>query len=125
MGFLYALVDRARLIRREDTGQKVDGRRVYETTETPWFRARLTLTQSGEQKQSGRTRVMRGPELLYALTDDAGNSVSLHADDRVEVMSDDLGRGVWGVNGEPELMRRRTGLVGGLAILQRVEEHGP
>ena len=120
-----ALPDRARLIRIEDVGQKVDGRKVYDTVVMGWFRARLTVLQSSETKTAGRTRVSRGPELLYELGDENGQMVNLHADDRVEVTSPDLGRGVWQVNGEPEIMRRRVGLVGGLAILQRVEEPGP
>ena len=124
MGFLHALVDRARIVRRAESSQKVDGRKVYSTTTTPWFRARLTVLGNTEAKSAGRTRVSRGPELLYALTDEQGNAVNLHADDRVEVESADLQAGVWGVNGEPELMRRQSGLVGGLATLQRVEEPG-
>ena len=125
MGFRHALVDRARIIERRSLEAKIDGRKVYETTATAWFRARLTALQAPETTAGGRTRVPRTPELLYELRDEAGQVVALHADDRVEVDSGDLGHSIWGVNGEPEIMRRRSGVVGGLATLQRVEEHGP
>lgn len=124
MGLSRALVDRARIYGKSSTGQKVDGRVVMRDTQGAWFRVRLTLPQTDESTAAGRTRVSRRPELLYALRDAAGGPVTLHADQTLEVDSADTGRSFWEVDGEPELMRRRKGLVGGLAYLSRVEEPG-
>lgn len=124
MGLARALVDRARIYDKVDTGQKVDGRRILRDTRSAWFRVRLTLPASAEEQASGRTRVSRRPELLFELRDSAGSTVELHGDVTLEVDSDDSGRSFWQVDGEPELMRRRKGLVGGLAYLRRVEEPG-
>lgn len=124
MALSRALVDRARIYAKQSTGQKVDGRLVLRNTRSAWFRVRLTLPQTGETKTAGRTRVSQRPELLYELRDAAGATVELHGDVALEVESEDFGRSYWEVDGEPEIMRRRKGLVGGLAFLSRIEEPG-
>lgn len=127
MALARALVDRARVLRREPSPVKVEGTTQFVDTSSAWFRARLIVASiDGESggNQPGRTRVPRTPQLLYGLRDDAGERIELHADDRVEVSSNELGSGLWNVNGEPQPLRKRVAMLGGLANLARVDEPG-
>lgn len=122
-----ALVDRARVVQREATAVKVEGTTHFVDTTGAWFKARLIMAQiDGEAggNQPGRTRVPRTPQLLYGLRDETGGDALLHADDRVEVSSAELGDSVWYVNGEPQPLRKRVAMLGWYCDLQAVEERG-
>jgi hypothetical protein len=124
MGLVYALVDRARILENRYTGEKVNGTKIYGEVEGPWFKVRITERFSSQTLRDGRTRVRRPPELLYALVDEDGGAVELRADMKVQVDSPDFPMETFQVDGKPEIMRRRRGLVGGLAMLKSVQEPG-
>jgi hypothetical protein len=127
VGLRRALVDRARVVRRVPTGPPVEGTTPFGDAASAWFLARLiqaSIDGEANGNQPGRTRVPRTPQLLYGLVDESGAPIVVHADDRVEVDSAELGSAVWQVNGEPQPLRKRKVMLGGLADLVRVEEPG-
>lgn len=124
MGLAKALVDSGRRVRKTSAGYRVEGRTVYEDDIGTWFQVRLTIRRGTESLADGRQRVAKPSELLFGLLDTGGAEVVLHADDRVEVDSADFGRALWRLTNEPEPMRRRKGMIGWVADVERVEEPG-
>ena len=117
-----ALVDRARIVERRESGRRVEGRTVYGTVTLPWFKARLELTQAPEGLEEGGVRpVISGPTLLAGVRDLEGNPIELGNDVRLEVDSRELGHTVWQIVGEPAPLRRKRSLIGWQASLRQVE----
>jgi hypothetical protein len=118
-----ALVDRARKVRRESTGQKTEGTTHMVPTHGSWFKARLFLNDAPERLEQGdRKKAVATPQLLYAFTDLGGDPVALHADEKVEVASPELGTAVWRVTAEPQPIRKKRRVIGGLVTIERVLE---
>ena len=120
-----ALVDRARLLRQEPTGVKVEGSTQFGTVAGAWFRCRLNVTGQPESPDpaGARRRVESRPSMLYALKDADGLPVGLTTESRVEVASRELGTAVWQPEGDPTPLRRRRSLVGYEVNLRRVIDH--
>lgn len=125
MGLGAALVDRARPLTKEPIATRVEGTTQMTTVAGSWFKARLFLTAGREDSgaQGSYVRAVQGPQLMYALRDSEGEPIVLNFDDKVEVDSPQLGRAVWRVVNQPEPIRKKRSLIGGLANLERVEEH--
>jgi hypothetical protein len=117
-----ALVDRARLIASEPTGERVEGTTYFAPMEGEWFRARLFLpaAQEGPDQPRGYRRAISHPQLMFGMRDAAGELVRLHFNDRVLVQSVEQDvYSVWKVNGEPQPIRKKRSMIGWLANLEK------
>ena len=125
MSLNSALVDRARRLVDTPTPQKVEGTTQFQTLTYPWFKVRLTLSPAPESDdpQAARRRVPHPATLLVGLKDVDGNLVEIHADDRLEVDSKQLGRAIYQITGDGEPIRKKRKMLGWSATLTRVEEH--
>jgi hypothetical protein len=122
-----ALVDRARTVRREATGQRVEGTSLMAPVFGEWFRARLFLDmqQYAERDEQGeRRKVVHTPQLMFGVRDVVGGAVAVLAEEEVEVDSPEFGRQVWRVTGDPQPIRKKRAVIGGLVTLERVVERG-
>jgi hypothetical protein len=118
-----ALVDRARIVERESTGQKVEGTTLMSPTHSAWFKCRLFLESASERKEQGeRRKVVATPQVLCALRDENGELVVIEAEMRMEISSTELGTATWNVSGDPEPIRKKRSLIGWLASIERVVE---
>lgn len=117
-----ALVDRARVVRREEAGRKVEGTTTYGTTLGPWFKARLFPEISREQLDAANRRriIPNKPTMLAALKDENGDRVLITNEARLEVDSAELGREVWDVTCEPQAIRKKRAVIGWYFSVQRV-----
>lgn len=124
MSLQSALVDRARIVTREKTARKVDGRTVYADVIGPWFKCRVGVEGfSPEQEDDGRLRAPTTPIILYWTTDLEGQPVTLDADDEIEVDSNQEGRAIWQVVAQPLIIRKKVVLLGaGYAQIRRIKE---
>jgi hypothetical protein len=121
MGLSAALVDRARVVERRESGRRVEGRTVYGEARLPWFKARLELVQAPENtEESGVRPVVSQPTLLTGVRDLEGNQLELGNDVRLEVDSRQLGHTVWQIVGEPAPLRKKRTLIGWQASLRKV-----
>lgn len=125
MAFRSALVDRARLISKSDTGEKVNGRTTLKPVTSEWFRVRLFPAQGTESPdtQGGRKRNVKRPQLLADRIDAVGETIEITANDQIEVDSPELGRSVWEVDGDPQIVRKKRAVLGFLANVSRLEDH--
>lgn len=127
MALRSALVDRARLVSREATAQKVEGTTTYQQVTGPWFDCRLNLSNpDNETVEEGRVRVEQQPTLLYWRTAEDGTAVTLNADDELEIRANSLEftpDGRWRVSAQPLVIRKKVVLLGaGYCNVQRVRE---
>lgn len=125
MGLGGALVDRARPVRRTDAGLRVEGRTQYGEAKGPWFRCRLELPAAGEQgaAPTGVRPVLTEPTLMYEPRDEEGDPLHLTNQERVEVVSRELGSELWELTGDPQPIRKRRTLIGWQAQLRRLVVH--
>jgi hypothetical protein len=125
MGLNAALVDRARIIRQQTTGKKIEGTTIYEDVEQPWFRVRLTEAEAPEGSYDPRQkRVTRSAALLVARKDVAHNLVEIRASDRLEIRSRELGEGIWEVTAAPGPIRKKRRVIGWEAAVNQVDDAG-
>lgn len=122
MSLQSALVDRAYRLRKEAAPRKVEGTTVYQPSESPAIRARLTLNQAGERAEDGRVLTEPSPTLICYRRDTQGNDVDWKASDRVIVDSKELGTHTYQVDGQPEPMRKKRRIIGWSLRLRRVDE---
>lgn len=123
MSIKAACVDRARVKRKESSGQKIEGTTQMVPTTGPWFRARLFPEEADERSEQGeRKKIVSTPQLLYPIKDEEGGVVDLHGEDTVEVASNELGTNTYRVQGDPELIRKKRKVIGGLVTLELVVE---
>lgn len=123
MALAGALVDRARTVRRESTGRKVEGTTQLTPTHGEWFKARLFLKAAPERREQGdRKKAVATPRLMFLVNDVGGDPVDLHAEDQVEVASPELGTAMWRITEEPEPIRKKRRVIGWEVGLERVLE---
>ena len=125
MGLGSACVDRARPVRRAAAGLRVEGRTQYGETKGPWFHCRLELPAAGEQAGgvTGMRPVITEPTLMYVPRDEEGDELHLTNQDRLEVVSRELGSEDWELTGDPQPIRKKRTLIGWQAALKRVAIH--
>ena len=99
---------------------KVEGETQMTWVAGEWFACRVNSPAASEAEGAGRERVAQKPSLLYELEDEQGGVVELHAADRVEVVSEELGTHTYEIEGEPSLLRKKTDLIVGEASLSRI-----
>ena len=127
MGLGTALVDRARVVKKEAAGARVGGRTTLAPVSGQWFKARLFLPSAGAapdslDTQGGRRKMIKQPTLLFALRDVDREAVQVSAEFRLDVDSPELGRAVWEVRGDPEPLRKKRRVIGYYATLKRTDE---
>lgn len=134
MSLSSALVDRARVIRSavvtagpQAVPVKVEGSTVYAPQTSQWFACRIDSPAAPKQRDAagGRFRPDQRPMMIYDLEDDDGNPVNLHAEDRVEVESEELGLATWELVGEPLIDRKKVDLVAGEVTVSRILDERP
>lgn len=105
---------------------KVEGETQMEWVYSQYFDARVDSPAAAEANDAagGRVRTAQHPTLIFDLEDDDGNPVQLHADDRVEVISEAFGTQTFQITGEPVLYRKKEDLVCGEAALVRLLDFG-
>ena len=127
------LVDRARLISKQATSERIEGSTTLVEVKGAWFKARLTLPEANEDETPGfaplmhgtahgRVRVVYHAKLLCALKDENGDPVEVHFNQDLEVDSRELGRAEFRVMGEPHKIRKKRRVIAVEASLQRPEE---
>jgi hypothetical protein len=122
-----ALVDRARIVRREAAGPKVAGTTPMADVTGAWFRCRLELDASVEDTSEegiggGWRKARRAPTLMVDRIDEDGQAVEVRFTDRIEIQSGELGRGMWRATGNPAPIRKKRRILGWEVPLERVEE---
>lgn len=124
MALTSALKDRARTIRREAAGVRVQGMTPRAPTSSQWFKARLELPANSEQTdaQGGRRKQVKRPTLMLGVKDLDRNPVVIKAEEQIEVDSEELGRAIWRVSGDPQPIRKKKRLIGWQATLERAVE---
>jgi|SRR4051812_38788448 hypothetical protein len=124
MGLNSALVDSARIARREAAGVKVEGRTRFGTVIGPWFRCRLELA-SRPQNREGESEVPRVVEqstMLFGVKDTEGRVISLLATDKVQVLSPQLGVFHFEVAADPTPLRKKRRVIGWEVGLRAINE---
>ncbi|MET0604402.1 MAG: hypothetical protein ABW167_20620 [Baekduia sp.] len=125
MGLRSVLVDRARLVVKEGTGVKVEGTTLMEPGHGEWFRCRLFLDmQQYEERseQGGRRKRVKTPQVMFGVKDVAGDPLDVRADSELEVDSKEFGRALWQITGDPQPIRKKRRVIGGLVQVERVVE---
>jgi hypothetical protein len=126
MGLNAVLVDRARVHSKAATASRVEGQTVYEPVVGDWFKARLTLQQAPEQNAptTGAPEALSAPTLMCGPKDTRGNVIVINGQDRIEIISAQLGDALWDVVGDPNPLRKKKRVIGWEVALRRVVTHG-
>lgn len=125
MGLGSALVDQARTVRLDDTGERVAGSTVLAMVEGNWFRARLELPAGPEQPgpNESRRRAITQPTLLYEEWDEIGEPVLVHNETRVQVQSEQYGVMTFVVIDEPQPVRKKRRVIAHQATMRHIHDH--
>lgn len=124
MALTAALVDRARLVRLEPLPERVMGKTRHAPVREEWFKCRLELPAAPETQEAppwSKRRVVRTPTLMFGIRDVKGGPLVLSVEDRVEVVSKQLGSSEWEIISAPEPFRKKRKVIGGQVTLRRVE----
>lgn len=119
------MVDRARLVSREPSKVKVEGRTQMAAVNYEWFRCRITLPPLPRTQgpNSGSARVQTKPAMLFATIDLSGDPVKLTISDTVEVRSVEQGYDtvLFELDGEPQPIRKKRKVIGQEVTIRRVD----
>ena len=126
MSLNRALVDKARVLGKAASSQRVEGTTLYVETRSAWFRARLELGQGagGRAAATQAKQSTRSPEVMVSVKDLLGQPVLINNQDRLEIDSRELGRTVYDVVGDPEPIRKKRRVIGWTVMVSRVDTHG-
>lgn len=127
MGIRTAMVDRARIVRKELTGTRTMGTSPVVPTHGAWFKCRLDVPFGDEDAAeqgigAGRRSAMKRPTVMYDVQDENGDPVVLSFTDELEVESAQLGRAQWRVTTTPRPIRKKRTVIGYETRLARVVE---
>lgn len=121
-------MDRARVISREPSSVKVEGRTQYAAVTREWFRCRVQLpplpVRSGPGT-SGAKRTEKKPSLMFDIKDLRGDPVTVTFQDRLEVKSVEQGMDtvVFELDSDPQPIRKKRKVIGYEATMKRVDAH--
>lgn len=127
---MHGLVDKARRVAPQATGQKVEGRTRFTTVHGSWFKCRVTMEASPEAAdQGGENRVAEHAVLLFGRRDTEGTLMTdpdtgrcvVRPTDRIETSSLQLGSSLWEVTEEPRVLRRKRSILGYEASVVRID----
>lgn len=127
MGLRSALVDRARIVRKEASGPRVLGTTAVVPVGGSWFRCRLDIPMGAENTTEegiggGRRSATKRPTLMYDVRDEDGGTVELSFTDKVEIDSPQLGLATWRASATPRPIRKKRKVIGWEVSLERVVE---
>lgn len=127
MGLRSALVDRARIVRKQTTGPRVLGTTSVVPTHGSWFRCRLDLPMGPEDTTepglgAGRRSARKRPQVMFDVRDEDGGTVALSFSDQIEIDSPQLGLATWKVTATPRPIRKKRTVIGWEVTLERVVE---
>lgn len=123
------MTHRGRLISRADTGQRVEGTKVFSEVVGEWFKCRVfpDETQETEGVRGGRRMLMKTPHVVVGVKDLTGAAIDVGAigpDKLIELNAGPLGDAVWQVTSSPQPLLTRTKLLGYYFGVRRVETAG-
>jgi hypothetical protein len=123
VGIRHVCVDHGRLLIKEPSAGRVEGRTTFEPVAGTWFRCRLFYEGAPDQMdgQAAHWKAVPTPQILTTMRDDAGQRLDFHDDYRVQIRSN-LGNHVWRLSGEPEPIRKKRRVIGWLLTVERVIE---
>lgn len=120
-----ALRDRAHLVRKDATGERVEGTLQRGETTTPPFRCMYDPGDAPENRTTGGVRLVeRGATLMTGKRFLDGTPLELRHNDVVVVESRRFGTLRFQVSGQPERIVKRTTWLGWLAPLSAVDRTG-
>jgi hypothetical protein len=120
------LRDRARVVRRESTGERVEGGYVKSVEYGPWFRCFYDTGDESETRGEGSVRRRRsGAQLVTGRRALDGTPIELKAQDEVEVDSRTHGTLRLDVTGTPERMAKGRTWIGWLAPMGKTNRQAP
>lgn len=107
------------------TAQRVEGTTIFVTVHDPWFRCRITVEPAPEadDAQAGRRRTPKPAQMMCGLKDQDGNPLEIRSADRLEIISNQLGRAIFELTSDGEPIRKKRKMLGWMANITRVEEH--
>lgn len=128
MALRSALVDRARVISREPSEVKVEGRTQYAPITREWFRCRVQLPPipvAPGPGQPGSRRAAKKPSLLFDVKDLNGDPVVVAFQDRIEVRSVEQGMDtvVFELDSDPQPVRKKRRVIAQEVVLRVVDSH--
>lgn len=122
-----ALVDRARVLRKQPSGASAPLGMTQMIDDVPgqWFDALLQLPDSPQTPDAsqGRRRVVRVPTLLTDAFDDDNEAVVFTAEDKIEVVSEKFGTDVWETIGDPMPLATLYDILGYSTTVRKIVEH--
>lgn len=125
MGLVGVLVDRARLVTNTSTGQKVEGTTLMTEGHGEWFKCRLFLDMQQypeRTEQGGRRKRVKTPQVMFGVKDLQGDPLDVRGDQQIEVESKEYGRAMWQITADPQPIRKKRRVIGGLVEVERVVE---
>jgi hypothetical protein len=124
MSLAAVCVDRGRILRKEPTGVRLEGRTSFTQVPQQWFKCRLFLTQSMDQVDPAglHTSNVSSPQVLTVARDLDRQPLVFQGDFYIEITSAQFGRAVWQMQGEPEPLRKKRRVIGWLLFTQQVIE---
>lgn len=124
MSVAAVCVDRARVLVKEPSARRIEGRTSFTPVAEQWFKCRLFLTQSNDVSDAQRAHFssVSQPQVLCVKKDLDGTLLSFRGDQRLEINSKQFGRAVWRLMGEPEPLRKKRPIIGWLLFVERVIE---
>lgn len=114
MGFRGALVDKARLISKSDTGVRIEGT-IFRTVErSEWFRIRFDPDPAPEQRDDGQVKDNHPGNAMVNKYDFNGQEVRLQGGDKLEIVATDpaLENGTYMLVSHPHPIRKKRRVIG-------------
>lgn len=117
-------VDQGRLLIKEPTAARVEGRTSFVPVPGSWFKCRLFYEGAQDQAdaQQAHWKTVPAPQVMAVTHAHDGSRLVFHSDYRLQVRSHQLGDAIWRLAGEPEPLRKRRRVIGWLLTVERVIE---
>lgn len=125
MGLTSVLVDHARTIRQQRTGEKVEGQPQIIPQVSEWFRCRIEQAETSQQADDGHWYRVARTSVITSKYDSKRDLLEILATDYIQVVSSDVDTGedtIWQVSGDVVPMRRRRGILGFYFNVDQVRE---
>lgn len=125
MSIAAVCVDRGRVITKEPSAVRLEGRTSFTPVAAQWFKCRLFLEQSNDvtDPQQAHFSSVNQPQVLCVTKDLDGVPLTFRGDQQLDISSAQFERAVWRMMGEPEPLRKKRRIIGWLLFVERVIEH--
>lgn len=124
MSLAAVCVDRGRIITKEPSTARIEGRTAFTPVAAQWFKCRLFLANSNDvtDAQQAHFSTVNQPQVLVVAKDLDGVPLTFRGDQHIDISSQQFERAVWRAMGEPEPLRKKRKVIGWLLYLERVIE---